>query len=118
MSKIKDIILTVWRKTYMKYVLVMAIGVFLVGFVGDASVMAHLRNKQRISHLEEEIADYTARYERDQTQIRLLNTSPKAMEKIARERYYMKADDEDIFILSDDDRTPQPIESEHHETTE
>ena len=102
----------------MKYVLVMAIGVFLVGFVGDASVMAHLRNKQRISQLEEEIADYTARYERDQTQIRLLNTSPKAMEKIARERYYMKADDEDIFILSDDDRTPQPIESEHHETTE
>ena len=24
------------------------------------------------------------------------------MEKIARERYYMKADDEDIFVLSDD----------------
>jgi cell division protein FtsB len=31
------------------------------------------------------------------------------MEKIARERYYMKADDEDIFILSDDDRSPKPI---------
>ena len=24
------------------------------------------------------------------------------MEKIARERYFMKADDEDIFVLSDD----------------
>jgi hypothetical protein len=31
------------------------------------------------------------------------------MEKIARERYFMKADDEDIFVLSDDDRTPKPI---------
>jgi hypothetical protein len=27
------------------------------------------------------------------------------MEKIARERYFMKADDEDIFVLSDDDRS-------------
>ena len=26
------------------------------------------------------------------------------MEKIARERYFMKADDEDIFVLSDDNR--------------
>jgi hypothetical protein len=26
------------------------------------------------------------------------------MEKIARERFFMKADDEDIFVLSDDDR--------------
>jgi cell division protein FtsB len=118
MSKIKNVILTVWRKTYMKYMLVTAIGVFLVGFVGDTSVMAHLRNKQRINQLEEEIADYTARYQRDRAQIRLLNTNPKAMEKIARERYFMKADDEDIFILSDDDRTPKPIENETHETAE
>jgi len=118
MSKIKNIIVTIWQLTYMKYVLVTVIGVCLVGFVGDSSVVAHLRNKQRISQLEEEIADYTARYQRDQEQIRLLNTNPKAMEKIARERYFMKADDEDIFILSDDDRTPQPIESEQHETAE
>ena len=38
------------------------------------------------------------------------------MEKIARERYFMKADDEDIFVLSDDDREAKPLES--HETTE
>ena len=37
------------------------------------------------------------------------------MEKIARERYFMKADDEDIFVLSDDQREPEPVS---HETTE
>ena len=31
------------------------------------------------------------------------------MEKIARERYFMKADNEDIFILSDDDRVPKSL---------
>jgi cell division protein FtsB len=37
-------------------------------------------------------------------QILELNRNPKAMERIARERYFMKHDDEDIFVLSDDDR--------------
>ena len=36
------------------------------------------------------------------TRLRELETNPKAIEKIARERYFMKADDEDIFVLSDD----------------
>ena len=30
--------------------------------------------------------------------------NPKAITKIARENYFMKADDEDIFVLSDDKR--------------
>ena len=38
-------------------------------------------------------------------QIRKLDSDPKAIEKIARERYFMKADDEDIFVLSDDEAT-------------
>ena len=50
-------------------------------------------------------AQYNADYQRDQAKIRDLERSPKAMEKIARERYFMKADDEDIFVLSDDDLT-------------
>ena len=35
----------------------------------------------------------------------MLDSNPKAIEKIARERYFMKADDEDIFVLSDDQNT-------------
>ena len=38
-----------------------------------------------------------------------MDKNPKAMERIARERYFMKADDEDIFVLSDDDREAKPI---------
>ena len=78
--------------------------------------MAHLRNRQQISWLQDEIRVYTEQHQRDQEQIRLLNTNPRAMVRIARERYFMKADDEDIFILSDDDRTPQPITRELLET--
>ena len=34
------------------------------------------------------------------------------IEKIARERYFMKMDDEDIFVLSDDQRTPNTHSNE------
>lgn len=104
MKKAKDIILKVWRNLYVKYALVVVIGVLFVGVLDDNSVWAHMRNKQRINELEEEIEKYDADYKRDQAQIRELDRNPKAMEKIARERYFMKADDEDIFVLSDDNR--------------
>ena len=63
-----------------------------------------MKNRQRISELMEEKDRYNAIFERDKAQIRELDRNPKAMEKIARERYFMKADDEDIFVLSDDER--------------
>jgi hypothetical protein len=38
-----------------------------------------------------------------------MDKNPKTMERIARERYYMKEADEDIFVLSDDDREAKPV---------
>jgi len=43
-----------------------------------------------------------------------LRRDPKAIEKIARERYFMKTDDEDIYVLSDDEKPTQ----KQDETTE
>ena len=109
LSNIKTIALKVWRSQALKYAVVCLFGVLIVGFLDENSVMSHMKNRQRISELEEEIEKYNADFRRDQAQIRQLDRDPKAMEKIARERYFMKADDEDIFVLSDDDRAPKPI---------
>ena len=116
----KELLKKVWHfiktSTLLKYGVVTAFAVVFIGFVDENSVLSHMKNQRRIALLEEEIAEYTANYERAQAQIRELDRNPKAMEKIARERYFMKADDEDIFVLSDDNRVPQPIVS--HETAE
>lgn len=114
LQNIRTFALRVWRSQFLKYAVVCIAGVLIVGFLDDNSVWSHMKNLQRISELQEETEKYNANFERDQAQIRELNKNPKAIERIARERYYMKADNEDIFILSDDDRTPQPIVS--HET--
>jgi cell division protein FtsB len=88
----------------LKYIVVALIAVVLIGFVDENSVWNHMRNKQRISDLEDEIEQYNERFREDQEKIRTLDSNPKAIEKIARERYFMKADDEDVFVLSDDEK--------------
>ena len=103
MSKVKNFVAWLGRLRYMKYLVVLVLGVMFVGFLDDNSLWAHLRNKNRISELNAEIEHFDQSYQRDQSQIDELKNNPKAIEKIARERYFMKADDEDIFVLSDDD---------------
>ena len=105
MKKVKSFLLRIYHIPALKYVVVALIAIVLIGFVDENSIWNHMRNKQRISELEEEIDQYTERYHQDQERIRTLDSDSKAIEKIARERYFMKADDEDVFVLSDDEKS-------------
>jgi cell division protein FtsB len=109
MRKFLAAVVRVWNLPFVKYAVITVAGIVLVGFVGENSLLAHLQNKYRIGQLADEIEVYTARYQDDMRQIRELNHNPKAMERIARERYFMKHADEDIFVLSDDNREFQSI---------
>jgi cell division protein FtsB len=102
MKKVKTILLRIWHIPALKYVVVTILAVVLIGFVDDNSVWHHIRNKQYIAELEDEIEKYEELNQNNQAQIRELDSNPKAIEKIARERYFMKTDEEDIFVLSDD----------------
>ena len=90
------------------------IGVLIVGLIDENSFLKRVQLELRISDLKREINRYTEQYEADSRQLNELKRHPKAIERIARERYFMKADDEDIYVLSDDE---QPIET-NNETTE
>ena len=97
-----------------KYLIVVVIGVLIVGLIDENSFLKRVQLELRISSLKREINKYTEQYEADSRQLNELKRHPKAIERIARERYFMKADDEDIYVLSDDE---QPIET-NNETTE
>lgn len=103
MKRFKETLLHIAHLPYMKYIVVLVFGVLFIGFLDENSVWNHFRYKQRVAELKEEIAVYEKDFERDQKRIHELQHSPKAMERIARERYFMKAADEDIFVLSDDE---------------
>ena len=106
-DNIKKYTLIVWKSQALKYAVVCVAAVLIVGFLDENSMWNHLKNRQRIEELTEEKARYNDAYKRDKAQIRKLDSDPKAMEKIARERYFMKADDEDIFVLREDNKEPE-----------
>ena len=85
-----------------------------MGFLDENSFVRRVQLELQVSDMEAEIEKYRFIYESDSRQLRELRTNPRAFEKIARERYFMKADDEDIYVLSDD----QKPETENDETVE
>lgn len=85
-----------------KYLIVVVLGCIMVGFVDDNSMLRRLQLQMQIADLQDEIEKYRSMNDADTKQLRDLQRDSRAVEKIARERYFMKADDEDIFVLSDD----------------
>jgi cell division protein DivIC len=94
-----------------KYVITIVVGVLLVGVIDDNSFVHRAKLEMQISDLEADIERYNEQNEADVKQLKAMKSSPKAFERIARERYFMKADDEDIFVLSDDEQ-PKQLENE------
>ncbi|MBR1656761.1 MAG: septum formation initiator family protein [Prevotella sp.] len=87
-----------------KYIIVIVLGVALVGFIDENSFIKRIEYDYQIKDLKAEISKYDEIYKRDSLRVAELQSSPKAISKIARERYFMKADDEDIYVLSTDEQ--------------
>lgn len=111
-----------------KYLIVIIAGVLIVGVVDDNSIRQHIKYQLQIATLREEIGKYREQYEKDSRQLKEMRQGPDVFGKIARERYFMKSDDEDIFVLStdlpdevvpqDDAAEPQTENTENPESAE
>ena len=97
-----------------RYWFVIIIGGLLVGVIDDNSFLTRAQYAIQIKELKEQIATYNSQYEHDEQKLNEIRRNPKAITKIARENYMMKADDEDIFVLSDDETN----DNKENETTE
>jgi cell division protein FtsB len=89
-----------------KYVITVLFFVIVLGFVGENSFVNRYKHKQEIEALTEEIAKYQQQFDRDTERLEELSTSEEALEKIARERYFMSEDDEDVFIFEEESQKP------------
>jgi cell division protein FtsB len=89
-----------------KYWLVIIIGLLITGVVDENSFLKRVKLDMQIRELKEQIDVYNAQYAKDQAKLKDIRMNPNSITKIARERYFMKADDEDIFVLSDDLPSP------------
>lgn len=99
-----------------KYQIVVIVGILLVGFIDEDSFMRRFELEYQISDLKKEIGKYNKQYEEDSRELKRLQSNSKEISRVARQRYFMKKADEDVFVLSDDEQPA--INTTTNETTE
>lgn len=89
---------------YLKNIFVIIFIVFAVWmlFIDTNSLLIHHELNEDISNLEDEKKYYKKEIETDKKAIKALSTE-EGIEKLAREKYYMKKDNEDIYIIEYED---------------
>lgn len=75
-------------------------GVFTLT-VGDSSLYKRYTYEEKISSLEKEIEHYQQEIEVNSKKLNDLHTDKEGLERFAREEYFMKKPNEDIFIIKD-----------------
>ena len=73
--------------------------ILVVGFLDENSFMNLYNQKQENAKLREEIAYYEDQYNQTSERLQQLETSPKAVEELARVSLQMKSEDEDIYVV-------------------
>lgn len=88
--------------SHYKYMIVIVGGLLVVGVLDENSYLKLWKYHDEISKLKDEINRYKKQDELSTRRLHMLEKDPRGVERIARERYMMKTDDEDIFVLSTD----------------
>ena len=74
--------------------------VFLV-FFDDRDLVSNFRHTRELKNLEKSRAHYEAEIAKTKQELKQLRTDAALLEKYAREKYLMKRDNEDIFLVKD-----------------
>jgi cell division protein DivIC len=83
------------------YVLTLAFFVAWMLFFDVNDVFTGMERKDELKQLEKKKAYYQQEIANTKKELDELQNSPAALEKFARERYKMKKDGEDVFIIED-----------------
>ncbi|MDU1891880.1 MAG: septum formation initiator family protein [Dysgonomonas sp.] len=86
------------RYTKIQLLIILVIVAFAF-FISESNIFARLGYDAKIMELNGQIEDYRDQTEKDKQKLKELEADKEHIEKFARENYYMKKSDEDIFIV-------------------
>lgn len=101
-----------------KYIITIVIGILLVGVFDENSFRKYFVLKMRLSEVEEELKVFEDKYLQDSLKLSALDANHKGVERIARETYYMKRPNEDVFVLTTDQVKEKEKKSKEKELEE
>lgn len=82
-----------------KFVLASILFVGWMLFFDHNNLFLHLQYRAELNDLKERKKYYKDQIEKTKNDIDLIKTNPLWMEKVAREQYLMKRDNEDVFLV-------------------
>ena len=78
--------------------------VWMLFFDEQDIITTHFRNRMELQQLEESREYYNEQIQATRQELELLKSDPGVLEKYAREKYRMKRDNEDLFIIPQETR--------------
>ena len=85
-----------------KYLITLAVFAVIVGFLDHNSLLRRYSLMREENRLRDEIERYRRDYEESTERLNELLVDSGAIERIAREKYFMKKPNEDIYVFEDD----------------
>lgn len=82
-----------------RYGLATAVLLAWIAFFSENDIWTTFKNHRQLMRIEEQSAWYAKEIDKARTQLSEMNSDKLHLEKFARERYFMKRENEDIFVL-------------------
>ena len=85
-----------------KYMITLGTFLLIIGILDENSLIQRASHRAEIHQLKSEIKRYKEQYEEDSKLLKEITSNPEALEKVAREKYFMKKENEDIYVFEDE----------------
>ena len=99
MDRIQDIIKKLPKPLRNKYLILFLLFILWVVFIDDYNLINQSKIKNTVDDLKSQKEFYISEIKSDSTELHKLQNDPAEQEKFAREKFLMKKENEDIFII-------------------
>ena len=104
MDRIQDIIKKLPKPLRNKYLILFLFFILWVVFIDDYNLINQSKIKNTVNDLNIQKEFYISEIKSDSTELYKLQNDPAEQEKFAREKFLMKKENEDIFIIREEEK--------------
>lgn len=91
--------LKIWPNLQNRYVLTGLVGLLWVSFVSDIDLIYLMKSQRELNQLHHQVRHLERSIQTIELRLDDLSSNPERLEKFAREQYFMKRDNEDVFRI-------------------
>ncbi|MBT3621443.1 septum formation initiator family protein [Flavobacteriales bacterium] len=101
MDRVQDLIEKLPKPLRNKYLILLVLFILWIVFLDDYNLINQNKMKNKVNDLKDQKEFYLTEITNDSTELSKLRNDTNEQEKFAREKFLMKKDNEDIFIIRD-----------------